>query len=369
MMPLLVIVSVFAVMLVSGTFVLPLTGSKALTLTVAFVLIFLLQYRNLLHIFGLQTVISPDRVPTWGIVLLLWTEAAVAAAAFLALPYWILRLCHVPCAAWIPLVLAAAVGAGALWQGKRLPAVREETLRLRDLPQEAEGMRVAVVADLHLDQWTGRAHCAAFVRLLNAAAPDLVLFTGDQCDGAPALRRETLAPLADIKAPCFAVSGNHEWYFDGPAMCRIYESLGLRMLDGRTARFRGLTLIGLPDQARLVDDANDVLLDRLCGGLPEKACTVLLSHKPRIARHADALGVDLQFSGHTHGGQGPLLDRLIARYNGGFVRGWYGLPRGLRLFVAPGSGTWIGFPFRFWPTTLPVFTLRRAPQNPKMQAE
>lgn len=364
MMSMLVTLSVCAAALVSAGLVWPLTGSKLLAAVAWLALALLLQYRTALQFGGLHAIISPDGVPTWAVVFFLWTEAFVLAAAALTVPYWVLRLCHVPLPGWgpaVPLALAAFCGIFTLWQGKRLPVVREETLLLRDLPAEAEGLRVAVVADLHLDQWVGRRHAEAFVRQLNELGPDLVLFTGDQCDGTLANRREALAPLADIEAPCFAVSGNHEWYFDGKALLAAYEALGLRMLEGRKVTIRGLTLIGVPDQAKLVSDANDDLLDSLCSDLPQGACTILLSHKPRIARHADGLGIDLQLSGHTHGGQFPLMDRLIARYNGGLVRGWYTMPRGLKLLVAPGSGTWIGFPFRFWPVTLPVLTLRRAP--------
>ena len=279
------------------------------------------------------SLLSPDGMPIWAEAALLWGTAFLLAAGGLSVAWWALRFCHVAVPGWIPLAAGAAAGVWLVWMGERLPPVREHEVALAGLPAEAEGLRVAVLADVHIDAWRGRAWCERLVARVNAAKPDLLVFTGDQADGAVALRREDLAPLAGLEAPegKFLITGNHEHYFETEAYLREYGRLGM------TVELRGLL-----------------------AGLPEGAFPVLLVHKPGIARTADALGVRLQLSGHTHGGQVPGVAAIIARFNDGFVRGWYALPRGMRLFVSPGVGVWMGFPYRVYGPQIALLTLRGA---------
>ncbi len=311
-------------------------------------------------------IISPDGMPPWLLAAFLAAEAFLLAAGPLTALWWALRGCRVRLPAWVPLALAAALGTLMLWQGFRQPPVREREALLVGLPAEAEGLRVAVLADLHIDALRGHDWCARLVSRVNALRPDVIVLTGDQEDGPLALRREALAPLARLKAPLgrFVVTGNHEWFFDTEAYLAYYRELGLRVLDGRAERAGPLWLLGLPDGHSLTRQEGGPLLRRLAESLPEGAFPVLLSHKPGIAPEADALGVRLQLSGHTHGGQLPGVAALVARLNGGFVRGWYALPGGMRLFVAPGCGVWSGFPFRLYGPELTVLTLRRAEGRP-----
>ena len=72
---------------------------------------------------------------------------------------------------------------------------------------------------------------------------------------------------------------------------------------------------------------------------------ILLVHRPEFARRNAEFGVDLQLSGHTHGGQMVGFDRIVASKNSGFVRGLYTVG-GMKLYVCPGAGLWTGFPVR-----------------------
>lgn len=308
------------------------------------------------------SIIAPETIPPGVLLLFLYAEAFLLAAAPLTVVWWGLRACHARIRAWVPLGAAVALGALMMWQGFRQPPVREHEIALPGLPQAAEGLRVAVLADMHLDSLRGRDWCKRLVQRVNALKPDLVVLTGDQEDGSLALCQTNLAPLAGLKAPLgrYVVTGNHEWFFDTEALLATYRALGLRVLDGSAKRIGALWLMGLPDARSLTRQDNQPLLRRLVAACPTDAFPVLLCHKPGIAPEADALGVRLQLSGHTHGGQLPGVAALIARFNGGFVRGWYALPGGLRLFVAPGSGVWSGFPFRIYAPELTLLTLRRA---------
>lgn len=87
---------------------------------------------------------------------------------------------------------------------------------------------------------------------------------------------------------------------------------------------------------------------------------ILMAHKPELF-HQTAPDIDLQLSGHTHGGLALLLDQGVALFNGGFVRGWYARDKA-RLYVGPGSGLWGGFPLRLGVPSEILLLVLRAPQ-------
>ena len=100
----------------------------------------------------------------------------------------------------------------------------------------------------------------------------------------------------------------------------------------------------------------------LLAGLPDRAdnaCRLVMAHRPDTAmRHAQA-GADMQLSGHTHGGQCLGMDRIVAHYNQGLVRGWYRVA-GMPLYVSNGAGLWSGYPLRLGvPAEIELITLQR----------
>ena len=308
------------------------------------------------------SVMCPDKLPFWLLVPAKWGDIITLATGCATLLWWGLRLVRVKVAALAPLLVGVVLGTWMLYMGERQPPVRERLFEVPHLPAEAEGLRVAVIADLHIDCWRSRAWCERFVARVNATNPHLILFTGDQVDGEFERRIEDLAPLATLQAPLgkYLISGNHEYFFDAANYLRYYDRLGLKVLDGKTETVRGVTLLGLPDSLSLTNYENASILETMMANVPQTACTLLLAHKPGIAPLADVLGVDAQLSGHTHGGQFPGLAFLMKRFNAGFVRGYYTLPNGLHLFVAPGSAAWIGFPYRLYSSEISVLTLTRA---------
>ena len=90
---------------------------------------------------------------------------------------------------------------------------------------------------------------------------------------------------------------------------------------------------------------------------PEGAYTVLLSHSPAVAKSLDKDKVDLQISGHTHGGQLFPFHWIVRRFNGGFLSGLYTMTDGMKLYVTRGAGGW-GPPMRlFAPSEIAVIDL------------
>ena len=110
-----------------------------------------------------------------------------------------------------------------------------------------------------------------------------------------------------------------------------------------TGGFMGL---GGPDVELTLKDAPD-------------APVILMDHQPRNAReNAKNKNIVLQLSGHTHGGQMPIIYQIVKRANNGFVRGWYDVDE-MKLFVSPGTSQWNGLALRiFDPSEISLFVLR-----------
>ncbi|MCK0176927.1 metallophosphoesterase [Mycolicibacterium sp. F2034L] len=171
------------------------------------------------------------------------------------------------------------------------------------------GFRIAVVSDVHLGPLAGRAHTERIVRMINETEPDLVAIVGDLVDGTVAELGAAAEPLQDLVARdgAFFVTGNHEYFVpDTAEWLRELERLDVHPLRNENtditragARF---TLAGVNDLAgEQRSDPPD--FDRALAGRRDDAPTVLLAHQPIQVGEAARRGVDLQLSGHTHGGQ------------------------------------------------------------------
>lgn len=253
-----------------------------------------------------------------------------------------------------PLLAFCALGAGlwGVWQSVRLPSVAERIVCLPDLPEALRGFRIAQLSDLHIGPLLGRQWLAGVVARTNALNPDLIVLTGDYVDGHVKEIAAELEPLADLRARygVYAVTGNHEYYWNARAWRAALERLGLRFLENSHALVgpegSPLVLAGLPDLVAGRFAMPEPDLDLALAGAPARgeAPRALLSHQPKLARQY--LGrVDLQLSGHTHGGQIFFLQPLVASFNSSFVKGSYAVNGG-RLLVSPGTGLWGGFSCR-----------------------
>jgi uncharacterized protein len=182
-------------------------------------------------------------------------------------------------------------------------------VRLRKLDPVFNGFRIAVVSDIHLGPLSGRAHTERIVRMINETAPDLVAIVGDLVDRTVEELGPAAEPLRNLESRegTFFVTGNHEYFVEDPlSWLRQLERLGVQPLrNENTAIRRGAAafdLAGVNDIAgESWSDAPD--FDRALSGLDPSRPTVLLAHQPVQVEEAAARGVDLQLSGHTHGGQ------------------------------------------------------------------
>lgn len=284
-----------------------------------------------------------------------------------------LRRWHAPWLTNSAVLLAAGMATLGIHNGLKLPQVQHSELAIQGLPASLDGLRIAVLADLHITPAKGLARTQGIVARTLAARPDMIVLPGDMVDGPVAVSGPMVAPLAGLQAPLgvWLSPGNHEIYNDYAHWMAFFDQLGLSVLENRavTLQHRGqaFTLSGLGDLAgrRPSAQAAGIPGPELAATLaqvdPASALHVMLVHQPKLAREVAASGqVDLQLSGHTHGGHILGMDRwLVAPANHGFVRGRYALGP-MTLFVSGGAGQWDGFTARLGvPPRIDLITLRQ----------
>ena len=255
---------------------------------------------------------------------------------------------------------ALAVGAVGVYHGLQPPEVRERTLALPSLPPALDGLRVAVLADIHASPINDARYVQTVVDRTLAARPDVIVLPGDLVDGDVGATGPHVAPLARLSAPLgvWAAPGNHEYYSGYDAWMGEFRRLGLSLLENRAEVLNvngaRLAISGIGDPAYGQTSAPGAP-----NGIPPDAAAVarqaqeagadfhvLLAHQPKFARDNAALGFDLQISGHTHGGHILGMDQwLVAPFNNGFVRGLYEIEN-MRLWLSSGAGLWAGFATR-----------------------
>lgn len=262
------------------------------------------------------------------------------------------------------LVMAAVLATVGMIGGTAVPRVREEAIAVNHLPEGADGLTVAVLADLHVDGITRADRIRKIVERTNALNPDIVIIAGDFVDGTVPVHGDDLRPLADLKARygVFGVPGNHEYYSGYEEWMEFLPTLGIRMLSNGhvlTGEGGAVVLAGVTDPVAAIMGREEPDIRKALAGAPEKGVRILASHQPRLAPEAAEHGVDLQVSGHTHGGMIAGIDRLVARFNEGFVSGLYTVGD-MKLYVSNGAGIWNGFPIRIGvPSEIVLIRLRR----------
>lgn len=261
------------------------------------------------------------------------------------------------------LAFAAVLATVGMAGGTGVPRVKEETISVNHLPDGADGLTVAVLADLHVDGITRADRIRKIVERTNALNPDIVIIAGDFVDGTVPVHGDDLRPLADLKARygVFGVPGNHEYYSGYEEWMEFLPTLGIRMLNNEHVQTGGgaVVLAGVTDPVAGIMGREKPDIRKALAGAPEKGVRILASHQPRLAPEAAAHGVDLQVSGHTHGGMIAGIDRLVARFNEGFVSGLYTVGE-MKLYVSNGAGIWNGFPIRIGvPSEIVLIRLRK----------
>ncbi|MCU0302514.1 MAG: metallophosphoesterase [Thermoanaerobaculales bacterium] len=257
-------------------------------------------------------------------------------------------------------VVALLAAATAWWGGLRAPRVVREEVVVPGLSAAADGLAIAHLSDLHLGTILGDDHLRRVVALVDGAAPDVVVITGDLVDGDAGVVELLLPRLRTLRAPggVLAVLGNHEYYAGRERSRALLRAAGFTVLDNDAVEVRpGVWIVGVPDaRGSAQTGVAEADLAAALRGVPAGQAIVLLQHSPEHEAEAAAAGVDLMLNGHTHGGQiwpFHLLVRttypsLAGRYRHG----------SMTQLVSRGAGSW-GPPMRLLaPSEILLVTLR-----------
>ena len=265
--------------------------------------------------------------------------------------------------------VGAAVSVDGFVQSNEPHLVRQE-ITLKRLPRAFDGFTLAHLSDFHYEPHFSVVPIRKAVELVNGVRPDMTVLTGDFVT-VPVFEREgflresaqTAIPcaalLAQIQGPKYAILGNHDAMADPALIVRSLEGKGIPVLRNRCLpieRNNGrMWLAGIDDLLR-----GRPRIDLTLAGIPPDEATILLAHEPDYADQAALLPVDLQLSGHSHGGQvwipgigAPWLPPMSRRY----PRGLYQI-QDLTLNTNIGIGT-IRAPIRLnCPPEVTLITLR-----------
>jgi uncharacterized protein len=212
-------------------------------------------------------------------------------------------------AAAVALTIGFGASGWAALEGRRV-RVKHIEVPLKKLPKALDGLSIVQLTDIHIGPVIGRGFVERVVAIVNDLAPDIVAITGDLVDATVEELVGEVAPLARLTSRfgTFFVTGNHEYFVDAPRWCQHLGQLGVRVLRNEHVQIERdgeiLHLAGIDDyESERIQVGHRMDLPRAVAGRDSNCPLVLLAHQPKAVHEAVRHGVDLQLSGHTHGGQ------------------------------------------------------------------
>jgi uncharacterized protein len=252
-------------------------------------------------------------------------------------------------------------------EAMRVPRVRRVDVVVPRLGVGLDGTRVVLLTDTHYGPINRTRWSQRVVAAVNALDADIVCHTGDLADGGVAQRREQVAPLGAVRARLARayVTGNHEYFGEAQAWLDQMRELGWETLHNRHVVVErdgsALVVAGVDDATAAYSRHSGHRADHAAAlaGADPALPVLLLAHQPKQVDAAVAHGVDLQLSGHTHGGQiWPF--HLLVRLDQPTVQGLTRHGPRTQLYTSRGTGFW-GPPLRvFAPSEITLLTLRAA---------
>ena len=267
-------------------------------------------------------------------------------------------------------VVAVTVIALLAWghfEAMRVPRVKNIDVGIGRLGAGLDGLRVVMITDTHYGPINRARWSAAVIDTVNELDADVVCHVGDVADGTVEVRLTQAAPLADARARLARVyvTGNHEYFNEAQGWLDHFQDIGWDALHNKHVVVeRGgdrLVIAGVDDRTARSSgvDGHGADLDAALDGTDPVLPVLLLAHQPKQISAAVEAGVDLQISGHTHGGQIWPFNFLV-RLDQPVVHGLSRHGERTQLYTSRGTGFW-GPPFRvFAPSEITVLTLRRS---------
>lgn len=275
---------------------------------------------------------------------------------------------------------AFAIGVDSVIREPYHPELTRLEIALANLPDAFDGFTILQLSDFHYDPYAGAVQIEAGVAMASQLSVDLIALTGDFVTQPSIATRASKHRAAEHAIPCsrllsalrarngsYAVLGNHDAGSDPAIVTEALQHNGIMVLENRAIPIERagarIWLAGVGDAMEHKSDLNKALQ-----GIGKHEAVVLLAHEPDFADQATQRGVQLQLSGHSHGGQvrlpfvGPLfLPPLARKYPWGLRQ-----IGGLTLYTNVGIGT-IHVPVRWnCPPEVTLVTLRQGrAEDPK----
>lgn len=306
------------------------------------------------------TMFSPE-LPTPLMFFLGWFFGCIILFSFLLLVLDLLRLLirvtirhkieRFSTLKFILLIASALLSGIGVKNATQAPNIRTVDIIIPGLATEFDGFTLVQLTDLHTSRLLTGHWLSKVVDKTNTLRPDLIVVTGDMADGTVNNRKTDVEPFARLTAPegIFAITGNHEYYFNADEWIDRYTRLGMHFLNNSHVRIQrgnaSLVLAGVTDKVAAQYDGIAPSVKQALQGTESTDTIILLDHNPLNAPLAAESGVSLQLSGHTHGGMIRGFDMAVALGNNGFVSGLYHVGE-MILYVSNGTGLWNGFPLR-----------------------
>lgn len=237
---------------------------------------------------------------------------------------------------WLTMIIVSLVN------GQKIPKIKQFdlTVNCSDL------LHIIVLSDIHLNGLTSLHKMSKWVEMINQKNPDVILFTGDLIDIPIKYLEDELVILSKLKAKYakLAVSGNHDFYTSDFEYPEALKKMGFQYLDNSSISIKNTLFVGLPDKAGKRHHVYRKSLKEILKSNSNQP-VILLDHRPDCFEQSVKMGINLQFSGHTHWGQIPpwgLLVRLRYRYGVGLSK-----YKNAFIYTSKGTSVW-GPSMRFW---------------------
>ena len=236
------------------------------------------------------------------------------------------------------LLLSGLISVYGVIEAHKTPAV--QTLNIQDARITAP-VKFVLASDFHINHATPNWHIQKMIDAVNAQNPDYILLVGDIADDEPDKALNKIQMLSALKAKKVYISlGNHEYYHKPYAWMMLFSKLGFEVLQNSGERIENANVFvaGVPDSHSSSVNYKNAFLNAT------NEYKILISHSPADFKELNKNLFDIQFSGHTHGGQLFPFQFITKKANNGYLSGLYE-EDGQKLFVMKGAGYW-GPPMR-----------------------
>ncbi|MCU5772452.1 metallophosphoesterase [Erwiniaceae bacterium BAC15a-03b] len=283
-------------------FIGPLPWPPAVKVVISLLMLLSSQYL-LFSKFSSGSAMSPE-MPRIVIILFNWAFSAVLFIAISQLLLDVVMLIAmllqhpleiVPFVRYVAGIAALLLAAFGVYQAIRVPPVKDIIIEVKNLSHQFEGYQLLQLTDLHISKLFNRLWTTRLVKQANALSVDLIVITGDVIDGTLANRKGDVDPLRGLRAPdgVFAITGNHEYFFEQQAWTEHLDSLGMKpLINSHTVierRGESLVLAGVTDMSAPRSGFPGPDLGKALAGAPQDAAVMLLDHYLKTKKLVDSL--------------------------------------------------------------------------------